>query len=398
MPADCAPDTAPTSALEAARQLSHQIAATREETERLCQVPPALADALAEAGLYRLYLPRSAGGVELPPPTAFHVIEELSRADGSVGWCVMNANVVSLGLGWLTPEAARVIVSEAPPSLRAAGSLRPQGQARRAEGGGWRVSGRWNFASGVCNANWLHCPCVVTDEGGAPRRTEAGAPVTRTVWVPAAVATVMDNWSVVGLCGTGSHDFVLNDVLVPAARTFSLAEPPAERGVLYRPRFFFAFAHALFAANALGIARGAVDALIGMAAREASSLSTVLLRDRPAVQAQVARADAIVDAARCYVANALTGAWEAASASEGEDPARAIARVRLAIPHAIRECVRAVDLAFEAAGTNAIFTANPLERPFRDIHVAAQHAAAFPAHFEAAGKVLLGLRPTDPGW
>jgi len=80
------------------------------------------------------------------------------------------------------------------------------------------------------------------------------------------------------------------------------------------------------------------------------------------------------------------------------DPARAIARVRLAIPHAIRECVRAVDLAFEAAGTNAIFTANPLERPFRDIHVAVQHAAAFPAHFEAAGKVLLGLRPTDPGW
>lgn len=381
-------------AVTAARQLLPGIAAARDEAQRLRQVPPSVADVLDKAGLYRMYLPRSLAGPELQPSTVFEVIEELSSADGSIGWCLMNANLFALTTGWLEPEAGRQIVGE-PPNLRAAGSLRPQGRAWPVDGG-YRIEGRWNFASGLQNANWLHCPCVMMDADG-PQRDVAGGVVTRTMWVPAAAANVVDTWSVLGMRGTGSHDFILSDTLVPKAHSFSLADPPPALGPLYRVRFFFSFAHALFAANALGIARSAIDALIHMASVEASSLSTVLLRDRPAVQAQVAQAEAIVEGAKCYVKDALLRAWEAAE-SGAVQPTREIARVRLAIPHAIRESVRAVDIVFHAAGTNAIFTVNPLERPFRDVHVAAQHAAAFPVHFESAGKVLMGLQPSEPGW
>ena len=134
-----------------------------------------------------------------------------------------------------------------------------------------------------------------------------------------------------------------------------------------------------------------------MASRDATTMSTALLRDRPSVQARVAQAEAMVNAARCYVVDALARLWDSVCADD-PDPSTQIAQTRLAIPHAIHKSVRAVDLLFHAAGTNAIYTANPLERQFRDIHVAVQHAAAFPIHFKSAGKVLLGLRPSEPGW
>ncbi len=378
----------------AARRLSPQIVATREEAERLRHLPPALADILADAGLYRLYLPRAVGGLELPPATVFEVIEKLSRADGSVGWCLMNANAVALGAGWLAPEVGRRMFGQ-PPNIRAAGSLRPQGRAQSIEGG-YQLSGKWNFASGSLNANWFFCPAVIMD-GDKPRVTPTGTPATRTMWVAASAATIIDNWSVMGMRGTGSHDFTIDSLFVPEAHSISLADPSKYSTPLYRPRLFLTFAHLLFAANALGIARGAIDALTDMASREATTMSTALLRERPLVQARVAQAEAMVNAARCYVVDALGRLWDSVCADE-PDPSPQIAQARLAIPHAIHELVRAVDLLFHAAGTTAIYTANPLERQFRDIHVAVQHAAAFPIHFESAGKVLLGLRPSEPGW
>jgi alkylation response protein AidB-like acyl-CoA dehydrogenase len=136
---------------------------------------------------------------------------------------------------------------------------------------------------------------------------------------------------------------------------------------------------------------------MAMAATQASSLSTILLRDRPLVQRRLAQAEAIVKGACCYVIDSLPRVWSASPATE-IDTAQAIAHLRLAVTHAIHESVRAVDLVFHAPGTNAIFTDNPLERAFRDIHVAVQHAVAFPVHFEVAGKALMGLRPSEPGW
>ena len=151
------------------------------------------------------------------------------------------------------------------------------------------------------------------------------------------------------------------------------------------------------AANSLGIARGAIEAFIELASRETSTRSTDVLRDRPFVQSRLAEAEAILNAARAYVVDSLGTYWETVCRN-ASDPSLAIAQARLAIVHAMHEAVRSVDLVFHAAGTNAIYTRNPLERYFRDIHVAVQHNAAFPAQYESAGKVLVGLRPTDMGW
>jgi alkylation response protein AidB-like acyl-CoA dehydrogenase len=273
--------------------------------------------------------------------------------------------------------------------------MRPEGKAYPVDGG-YRVQGRWDFASGIQHANWLICTCMVMD-GDTPRRLPTGAPETRALMVPAIDATIVDTWSVVGMCGTGSHDFVVHDVFVPAHHTFSLAEPSQTPTPLYAQRFLLVGAWTLTVANALGMARGAMDTFVELASQAHSTSSPTLLRDRPLVQTQVAEAEAIIGAARAYVFEAVGSAWEAVCTSAPE-PGLAIARARLAITHGMHEAVRAVDRVFHAAGTNAVYRKHRLERYFRDIHAAVQHAAGLASHVETAGKVLLGLRPHDIGW
>jgi alkylation response protein AidB-like acyl-CoA dehydrogenase len=269
------------------------------------------------------------------------------------------------------------------------------GRARVVDGG-HRIEGRWDFASGVNHARWLMCPCVIWD-GDKPQRNSAGAPATRIFWVPAASATIVDTWHVLGLRGTGSHDFTLNDVFVPETRSVSTLDPPSEKGPLYDARLQLSWIWTATAGNSIGIARAALDDFADLASRKSSTMSTALLRDRPLVQARVAEAEAILSAARAYVETAVGDLWTRANQGHSDLDA-ALVQARLAITHSMHEAVRTVDLIFHVAGTNAVYERNPLERHFRNIHVAVQHAAGLPAHMEAAGKALLGLRPTDVGW
>ena len=378
----------------AARSLIPQVLAARDECERLRRVPTPMVEALAEAGLLQMYLPRSMGGPELPPLVVFRAIEEISRADGSIGWCTMIATGVSNSMGLLEAEVGREMAG-CPADMRLAGSIRPMGRARPVDGG-HRVDGRWDFASGVNHARWLMCPCVIWDDG-KPMRTPTGAPMTRIFWAPVESATILDTWHVVGLRGTGSHDFTLADVFVPAARSVATTDLPREKGLLYDPRLHLPGYGRQRSANAIGIARGALDAFAELASSKSTTMSTALLRDRPLVQARVAEAEATLSAARAYVQTAVGDLWERAAQGES-DLDVAVVQARLAIARGMHEAVRSVDLLFHAAGTNAVYESNPLERHFRNIHVAVQHAAALPAHMEAAGKVLLGLRPADAGW
>jgi alkylation response protein AidB-like acyl-CoA dehydrogenase len=380
--------------LAATLDLLPQVRAARDELESIRHMPSALARTIGDAGLFQLYLPRAIGGAETPPLTTFRVIEELSKVDGSVGWCVMIANSVSLFTGWLAPDVGRDLFGQ-PPVVRMAGSVRPEGRARAVDGG-YRVSGQWNFASGVHHANWLFCTCTVMD-GDTPRWSANRTPVIRSMYIPAEHATIKDTWNVVGMCGTGSHDFVIDDVFVPEAHAFSLYEAPKVDAPLCHPRLVLAAAWTNTAANALGIARGAMDTFVELASHTGSTNSVTPLRDRPLVQSRIAEAEAILGAARAYVLESVGAAW-AAVCEQAADPGPEIARARLAITHAMHEAVRAVDVVFHTAGTNAVYRKHPLERYFRDIHVAVQHAAGLPAHVESAGKALLGLRPTDLGW
>jgi indole-3-acetate monooxygenase len=377
-----------------ALNLAPYIRAMRDELESTRRLPPPLVQALAEAGLFHLHLPASMGGPELPPLTTFRVIEELSKVDGSVGWCAMIANAACFFASRLRTEIGRELFGQ-PPDPRIAGSLRPEGKASLVDGG-YRVQGRWDFASGIDHARWLLCTCTVMD-GDRPRLTPAGTPELRYLLVSADAATIEDTWSVVGMCGTGSHDFIVDDIFVPACHTFSFTEAPDEAGALYHPRLLLVVAWTDTVGNALGMARGAIDACIELATYRSSTSAPTLLRDRSFVQAKIGEAEAILKAARAYVVDAVGTAWEAVCAGV-PNPGCEIAQARLAITHGMHEAVRAVDLVFHAAGTNALYRKYPLERYFRDIHAAVQHAAGLPIHYESAGKVLLGLAPDGIGW
>src|ERR1700712_188371 len=326
----------------AAMRLAPAIRAARDEAEQQRQTPPALAAEITKAGIYQMYLPRSMGGPETPPLIAFRVVEELSKADGSVGWCAMIAASLSSNVGRLPVEVGRELAGT-PADYRGAGSARPGGQVREVAGG-YMVKGRWNFASGIQNASWLYCTCIMMD-GDTPRRTVAGAPVLRAVWVPRENVTIVDTWSVMGMRGTGSQDFTVDDVFVPARRSRLSDDPPAETGPLYNHRAWYVNLWTPSAANALGIARGAIDNLAEIAATEASTMSANLLRDRSMVQTRIAEAEAIVNAARAYVFDAVGRLWDVLCA--GNTPSdQDIAQGRLALVHAMHESVRAVDKVF----------------------------------------------------
>jgi alkylation response protein AidB-like acyl-CoA dehydrogenase len=378
----------------AAAALVPLIRDARDELDSARRLPAPLVEALDKAGLFRLGMPRSMGGPETGPITSFHAIEELSKADGSVGWCAMLSSGTGVFTGWLKADVGRSMFGQ-PPDFRLAGSIRPEGRALKVDGG-YRVSGRWDYASGVNHANWLLCTCSIEDING-PILAADGTPVTRTLLAPVQAANIIDTWDVMGMRGTGSNDFVLEDCFIPDERTFSLLDPPQEDGPLYHPRFFLTGLWTQTVANALGMARGAMNAYLQLASQAGSTMSTTLLKDRPAAQSAVGEAEAIISGARAYVLDSVGRAWRAVC-DGNEDPSWEIAQSRLAITHGISEAVKAVDILFHAAGTNAVHRRHPLERFFRDIHVAAQHIAGLPANIEAGGRVMLGLEPGGPGW
>ncbi len=384
--------------LAAAIALRPQIIAARDEMDRHRRLPPSLVAAMDDAGLFRTYMPRSLGGPELDPLSAFRIVEELAKADGSVGWCCFIAGSLSLFTGWLDTRVAREMFGT-PPTLRGAGSFRPLGTAT-VTAGGYRVTGQWDFASGCLHSNWLALNCVVADENG-PRLNAGGPldglPVLRMMSVPIDDARIVDNWSVVGLHGTGSHDVAVSDLFVPEDRTFALTDQPFETAALCSFRSAIATTFTPLAGHTLGLARGAMDAFQGLAGARATTMNMTLLRDRPPVQEVVGRAEAVISGARAYVLDAAGAMWEAVQ-SEKEDPGEEVLQARLAVTHAVHESARAIDMLYHASGTNAVRSSNLLERYFRDVHAAMMHAGGLLANFEQGGRVALGLPPGAPGW
>lgn len=371
----------------------------RDRIEHERRLPTPVVAALTGNGLFQLMLPTAVGGRQCHPLEAFEVTELLASADGSVGWCVSIANAVSLVVGaWLEPGEVKAMFGD-PPDARIAGSVRPEGVATRTSGG-YRVSGRWDFASGIQHANWLYCSCKLTDDDG-PLRNPDGSPQARTFMVPREAARVIETWDAAGMRGSGSHDFEVHEVLVPESRGLSANEPARAEGLLYHPRLVRISGWAATAGVSLGLAKGALETLIALGNR-GTTMSPAALRNRPAVQAAAGQAAAIIGSARGYLISSITGAFEAVQAScdapDSPDPGPAVAQARLSITHAMHEAVRAVDLLFHAAGTQSVYRRNLIERYWRDVHVARQHASAMPAHIQTAGKSVLGISLDEPGW
>jgi alkylation response protein AidB-like acyl-CoA dehydrogenase len=205
-------------------------AANIEQSRRL---PLPLVEAITEAGLFRLWIPRSLGGEETDPMTLVRVVEEVSRADGAAGWCVAIGAEYGVFGGYLPAEAAREIYGS-DRSVRTAGALRPFGDAIVVPGG-YRVTGRWPLGSGCQHSGWIVGGCRVLEDN-KPRLRHDGTPVARLLFFSASDCEIIDTWNSIGLRGTGSHDYAVSDVFVPEARSLSFREPPLEPGVCAKAR------------------------------------------------------------------------------------------------------------------------------------------------------------------
>ena len=369
----------------AAEGMADDLRAAADEIEAARRIPDAWSQRFAREGFYRLCVPRAYGGLEAPPAETMGLIETLARADGSAAWVVFIAATSGSVLAYLPAESAREIFHD--PEVMLAGVFAPRGKASAVEGG-FQVEGRWQWGSGTQNADWIMGGCQVVRDGVAETMPN-GTPRSRMMLVPQGEVEFFDTWHVSGLCGTGSTDFAIQDRFVPEARAVGLAGGEPLRGPLYAFPQFGLLAMGI-AGVTLGLARAAIDELVGLAGAKTPSGSARSLANRPRTQSEVSEAEARLRSARSFFYETVEVAYEAAIA-EGRLPVEHRRDVRLATTHAVAECVRAVDGMYHLAGGTSVYRRSPLQRIFRDVHVASQHMMVAPAILELTGRLFLGL-------
>jgi len=383
--ADLAGDPAVISRAEAIRPAVDAAAGEIESTRRL---PPALLDRLHEAGLFRLLLPRSSNGIETDPITFFRAIETIARADASTAWCLSQAGGCAMSAAYLDLPVAQAIFGNDPRAVLAWG---PGPQVRAIEcDGGYRVTGVWAFASGGRHATWLGAHCPIYQADGSPRLDANGLHQERTMLVRTADVEWTDIWNTVGLRGTASDQFALSDFFVRSDHSITreFDQECRERGPLYRMGSGTCY-QVGFAGVACGIARGALDCFLDLARNKVPRGHKTPLRDNAVIQSNLAQAEVNLRAARGFVLQSMAEIWQDLSAGAMITVKQRIT-VRMAATHAIHKAREAVDFAYNAAGTTAIFENHPLERRFRDIHTVTQQLQGRLSHFETVGAWMLG--------
>jgi alkylation response protein AidB-like acyl-CoA dehydrogenase len=376
--------------LAAARELAPRIAAAGDQIERERRLPAELVAAMAEAGIFRMLVPRSLGGGEVDVATFSRVVETIGAADGSTAWCVSQGSVSATVAAFLAPGVARELFGK-PTAIMAQGVA--HGPRAMVAPGGFQVSGEWSFGSGCRHATWLNAGSPVYEADGAPRRGPGGGQETRVMLFPADQAEIRDTWQVSGLRGTGSDTYAVRDLFIPEARTVSYAREAQRRepGPLYTFSTGLLFATG-FASVALGIARGALDAFEALANEKQPRAHATLMRENPLEQARVAQAEAALRSARAFLDEAIGAAWETASRGDQASTEQKVL-LRLAATSAIRRAGEVTDAAYHAAGATAVFESNRFERRFRDANAVTQQFQGSEVHFPAMGRHFLGLGP-----
>jgi alkylation response protein AidB-like acyl-CoA dehydrogenase len=373
-----------------ARALRPVIEAAGPRTEAGRELAPEVVEALHATGLFRMLIPRDLGGAQLDLPTYLLVVEALAEMDANVAWCVGQGSGCSLTSAYLPQPAARQMFGDNPRAVLAWGPG-PNGQAI-AVPGGWRITGRWGFASGSRHASWLGGMCPLFEENGARRMDAGGVPAIRSFVFPKHQASVIDDWHVVGLRGTGSDSYCVTDLFVPEAFCFLRTVPPARSGTLYRLPLLHVYPPS-FGAVALGIARATLDAFIALA-RGKTPRGSLPMRENAAIQSLLGQAEVRLRSARCFLMQSMADIWQDLDGGAPLSDAHEMT-IRMASTHAIQESVAVVDVAYHEAGATAILQSNPFERRLRDVHAVAQQIQGRRANFELAGQRLLGL-PTGP--
>lgn len=360
-----------------------------DEIERERQLPAPVVDAMRRAGVFRMPMPRSWGGPELDILTQLEIVETVSQANGSAGWCAMIGSDGGFCSAYFRDDVAR----ELWPSLDAvtAGWLYPVGRLVP-EVGGYRLSGRWAFGSGCTHADVIVSGALVWD-GDALALDADGRPEWRVAVLPAGAIEVIDTWETTGLAGSGSHDYAIEGRHVPAEHTFRFGDAPTQRdGALYRwPGMFLGNIPGV----PLGIARDALDTAEALLADKISLPLLVPAKDQALVRVAVSRAEALVGAARAYVFDVLGDFWTTVEAG-GTPTMRQRAALGGSYVHVFRSCREAVQTLYDALGTSAIYRSCPLDRHLRDLLTIAQHVLAQPKMLEPIGQLWFGDDPGHP--
>jgi alkylation response protein AidB-like acyl-CoA dehydrogenase len=369
--------------LENARKLAPKVAARAEEIARLRRLPAELVADLKSAGVFRMPMPAAWGGPEMSPRAQNEVVEILSTADASVGWCVMIGSDAGFYSAFLEDAAARALYPDL--DMVTAGLLNPAGRAVPVPGG-YRVSGRWAFGSGCTHADVIAGGCLVFD-GDQPVLDEAGLPTARVVLAPAPAFEVLDTWYTTGLAGSGSHDYTTQDLFVPAERSFSLMEPVRRSEALYRFNgMFFSNMNGV----ALGLARQAIDVVRKLAAEKTLVPEMMLMKDVPRVRVALARAEGMLGAARAYSYDTMDRVWEALR-REGRLSHELRLHLSMSRMSAFDMARDVTQLMVDTAGSSSIYASSPLDRLLRDAitlrtHIAVQDRMLWPVSALAVGE------------
>ena len=377
--------------IERARALAPLIGREADEIERTRRLTQPVVSALIENGLYRVLLPQSVGGAEAPPEVFMQMLEEVAKADASTAWCLGQCTVCAMTAAYLDPDAAREIFA-APTGILAWGSIAHEVQVVP---GGYRATARWDFASGCRQASWLGAHVQIVEADGTRRRKPDGAPEVRTILFPVESATLHDVWDVIGLNGTGTDSYSVDNLFIPEKFAVLRDDPTAlrEKGRLYRITTYTMFGLG-FAAVSLGVARATLDAAIDLA-RGKASVGLKAMRENNAVQGAIGRIEGNLRAARAYLYATANEAWRDLTQTGNLSEEHRIA-LRLASTWTIHQAASVVDSAYHMAGATAVFRANKFERRFRDMHAIAQQVQARNNHYEDVGKAILGNSSEPP--
>jgi len=367
--------------------LGRKADARSAEIESLRRLPDDLAADLVATGLCRALAPAEVGGPEMAVAELVDAVERLAYWDGATAWCGMISATTSLLGGHLPEEWVEPIFG--PPGSVTGGYAAPVGRATPSEDG-LVVTGRWQWGSGTAHCTWIGGGTRLVGPDGEPTRRSDGLAAPFVFFAPDQVE-LADTWYTAGLRGTGSTDYSVTAATVPEGRWVQLGGPARIDRRLYRFPFYGALAVGV-ATVCLGLARRAVAELVELAADKRPAQSTRTLAERSVVQAQVAEAEAAQRSARALLDATVAGATEAAAVGEITGEQRRL--VRLAATNAALQAAHAVDLCYHAGGGSSVYESSPLQRVFRDVHVATQHAMVAPRTYEVLGRAALGL-PTD---
>ncbi len=383
-------DTSGAACIARARGLIPLLRSAASRIDEARELPLDVLDAMHDAGLFKLLLPRAYGGFELKPIDYIQCVEAIAEGDASAAWCMNQGSGCSMASAYVAPAVAMEVWGGSRDVL--AWGQGPGAKAIRTTGG-WLVNGTWSFASGSRHATWLGAMCPSFNADGTPIRHADGKAWDRTLLFRREQAQIDDVWQVLGLRGTGSDSFTIKNLFVDDAHTLTREYEPERResGNLYSFNAMQLYA-AGFASVALGVSRAMLDAFIELAKAKSQAWSPDSLRDNNAVQHIVAYSDAAWKAARAGLHKVMDDAWEEVRLT-GELNLHHRLQIRQAATFAIHTARDLSHQVFHEAGSTAIFDRHPFERRLRDINSVSQQVQGRRAHFETVGLHMLGGEP-----